>query len=253
MVRRGGWWMDVVATMPPPMDFLFKLIDTLRHLDKLQEFISQVGASAFLAVILIVIFCETGLVVLPLLPGDSLLFAVGTIGAGASPPYSLLVLGPAIMAAALCGDNVNYWLGRKLGPKVFSVEEGEGATTAAAKGWRAKLFNRKHLVRTQAFYDKYGTKTIILARFVPIVRTFAPFVAGIGQMPYPKFLLFSVLGAAAWVTSCLSAGYFLANVEFVKKHFEIVALAIVFISVLPMGVEFVRHRRASGKLGASGK
>lgn len=250
--------------MPPHMDFLSKLIDTLRHLDKLQGFIRDVGPNGFIVVILAIIFCETGLVVMPFLPGDSLLFAVGTVGAGENPPFNLLLLGPALVVAALVGDNVNYWLGRKIGPKVFSVEVEQHAAAAieghpggevsyaspgAARGLKAKLFNRKHLDRTQQFYDDYGAKTIILARFVPIVRTFAPFVAGIGKMSYGKFLAFSVAGATLWVTACLSAGYFLANVEFVKKHFEVVALAIVFISVIPMVVEFLKHR-AKSRAGA---
>ncbi|HEY7118620.1 MAG TPA: VTT domain-containing protein, partial [Tepidisphaeraceae bacterium] len=137
-----------------------------------------------------------------------------------------------LLAAVFLGDNTNYWIGRRLGPAVFRRED-------------SRLLNKKHLTRAHEFYEKYGAKTIILARFVPIVRTFAPFVAGIGKMSYPRFLAFSVLGAVLWVSICITAGYKLANIEFIRKHFDLVAVAIVIISVLPMVFEYLRARRES--------
>lgn len=197
----------------------------------------QAQPLVFFAVLFAIIFVETGLVVWPFLPGDSLLFFVGylTHHYGLNFPGVLALL----VTAALLGDNVNYAIGSWLGPRVFHYE----------KSW---LFNKKHLLRAQAFYDKYGTKTIILARFVPIVRTFAPFVAGVGKMPYRKFLAYSVGGAVGWVTLCLSAGYFFGGLDVVKNNFEVVMMAIVAVSVLPMLVEFVLawRKRAAAKTAA---
>jgi membrane-associated protein len=173
-----------------------------------------------------IIFCETGLVVTPFLPGDSLLFAVGAIAAGADSTLSMPLLFALMVVAAVVGDAVNYAIGYRLGPKVFKYEQ----------SW---FFNKKHLLRAQEFYEKYGSKTIILARFVPIVRTFAPFVAGIGKMRYPRFFLYNCVGAVAWVAICLGSGYAFGQVPWVKNNFELVVLAIVFISVLPMVVEFL--------------
>lgn len=213
------------------MEFFAHLYDTLRHLspEKLNEFMGYVGPGKLYAVLFLIIFCETGLVVLPFLPGDSLLFAIGAVGADASSPINLPLVAVMLVLAALTGDNTNYWIGRRIGPAVF-------------KGETSRLLNKKHLAHAQAFYEKYGTKTIILARFVPIIRTFAPLVAGIGKMGYARFLLFSVLGAILWVSVCITAGYLLGNVEFVKKHFEIVVLVIIVISVAPAVVEFLRAR-----------
>jgi len=161
--------------------------------------------------------------------GDSLIFAIGAIaGRGV---IELAAIGPLLVCAALMGDNVNYWLGRRVGPAVFTRES-------------SRLFNKKHLIKAHTFYEKYGSKTIILARFVPIVRTFAPFVAGIGRMNYARFLLFSVIGAVAWVSICLTGGYYLGSRPFFKQHFELVILAIIVISLLPMAWEVYRHRRA---------
>ena len=182
-----------------------------------------------------IIFCETGLVVTPFLPGDSLLFAVGALAAGDSSLSMTLLFGPAD-AAAVIGDAVNYAIGYRLGPKVFKYEN----------SW---FFNKKHLLRAQAFYEKYGSKTIILARFVPIVRTFAPFVAGIGKMRYARFFLYNCVGAVAWVAICLWSGYFFGAMEWVKQNFEVVVLAIVFVSVLPMVVEFLLAWRQRGRSG----
>ncbi len=188
----------------------------------------QAQPLTFFAVLFAIIFVETGLVIWPFLPGDSLLFFVGYL----VHQYALSFPGvlALLVAAALLGDNVNYGIGSWLGPRVFHYE----------KSW---LFNKKHLLRAQAFYDKYGAKTILLARFVPIVRTFAPFVAGVGKMPYRKFLAYSIGGAVGWVTVCLSAGYFFGGFEVVKRNFEVVVMAIVAVSLLPMAVEFVLARR----------
>ena len=214
------------------MEFFRKLFDLLRHLgadEKWQAFVDHIGVHSLYAVLFAIVFCETGLVVTPFLPGDSLIFAVGAVCA--RNVIDISVVAPLLVLAALCGDNVNYWLGRRLGPAVFKRES-------------SRLLNKKHLIKAHDFYEKYGSKTIILARFVPIVRTFAPFVAGIGKMNYGRFLLFSVVGAVLWVSICLSGGYFLGSRPFFKKHFELVIVAIVLISILPMVVEFIRARRA---------
>jgi membrane-associated protein len=212
-------------------EFFRRLFDLLRHLgedEKWRALVDYIGVHSLYAVLFLIVFCETGLVVTPFLPGDSLIFAIGTVAARGV--VDIWTVGPLLIAAALCGDNVNYWLGRRLGPAVFSRES-------------SRLLNKKHLTKAHDFYEKYGSKTIILARFVPIVRTFAPFVAGIGRMNYARFLIFSVVGAIAWVSSCLAAGYYLGSLPLFKKHFEMVILAIVVISVLPMAIELIRARR----------
>ncbi len=191
----------------------------------LHQMMSSMGLWFYL-LLFAIIFCETGLVVTPFLPGDSLLFAVGTLASAAESPLSMALLLSLLTAAAVIGDAINYAIGWRLGPKVFKYEQ----------SW---FFNKKHLLRAQAFYEKYGGKTIILARFVPIVRTFAPFVAGIGEMRYPRFFLYNCVGGAAWVAICLWSGYLFGQVSWVKEHFELVVVAIVFISVLPMIVEFL--------------
>jgi membrane-associated protein len=216
---------------------ILALFDFIRHIDKhLVQMCQTMGPTLYLALFAIV-FAETGLVVTPFLPGDSLLFAVGVLcamdpvrlglpadGFVPSLPIAMLVL----FAAAVLGDGVNYHVGKLLGPKVFNSE-------------KSRLLNKKHLIKTQLFYEKYGPKTIIIARFVPIVRTFAPFVAGIGQMQYRRFVLFNLIGAALWVGLITPLGYFFADTEIVKKHFELVVLAIIFLSVLPMLIEIGRE------------
>ena len=169
---------------------------------------------------------ETGLVVTPFLPGDSLLFAAGALAAKGM--FNVLGLYFLLIAAVFLGDNVNYWVGRLIGQKLFESNN--------------KLFKRKHLEKTQDFYAKYGTKAVILARFVPIVRTFAPFVAGIGKMPYLKFLTFSVIGSLLWNTLFIFGGYFLGNIPVMKANFEYVVLAIIFVSVIPIGVEIMKAK-----------
>jgi membrane-associated protein len=187
----------------------------------------------FYVVMFAVIFCETGLVVTPFLPGDSLLFALGALASTTTGP-SFGVLFVLLCAAAIIGDAVNYAIGYRLGPAVFRYE-------------KSRLFNKAHLLKAQAFYEKYGNVTIIVARFVPIVRTFAPFVAGIGKMEYHRFFLYNVVGAVGWVAVCLASGYWFGQIPWVKEHFEAVALGIVVVSVLPIVVEAVlvwRRKRA---------
>jgi membrane-associated protein len=213
------------------MELVAFLWDLLVHLDKhLAALLQQYGAWIY-ALLFVIVFCETGLVVTPFLPGDSLLFVAGALWAAAGMDARLLAA--TIIVAALCGDNVNYWTGRFLGPQVFRWEG-------------SRFFNRKALEKTHAYYERFGGRTIIIARFVPLVRTFAPFVAGVGTMPYPRFLAFSVAGALAWVISLVAAGYFFGNVPLVKDNLAIVIMAIVALSVAPMAIEFLRLRlRAS--------
>jgi membrane-associated protein len=184
------------------------------------------------ALLFVIVFCETGLVVTPILPGDSLLFAIGAVAADAQSTLSLPLLIGLLTLAAVLGDAVNYAIGKTLGPKVFRYEQ----------SW---FFNKKHLLKAQAFYEKYGGVTIILARFMPIVRTFAPFVAGIGVMRYPRFFAYNVVGAVAWVLVCVLSGVWFGKLEFVKQHFELVLVAIVLISVMPMVVELLLAWRRS--------
>ena len=216
------------------MEFFRKLIFTIFHLSPqhLNNFTAYVGPYKLYAVLFLIIFAETGLVVTPFLPGDSLLFALGAISAHEQSPINLPLISVLLIIAAVLGDAVNYWIGHRLGPKVFTREN-------------SRLLNKKHLLRAQEFYEKYGGKTIILARFVPIVRTFAPFVAGIGNMGYARFFLYNVVGAIAWVLICVWAGYFFGTWSFVQKRFELVIVAIVIISCLPMAIEFLRARRAA--------
>jgi len=207
-----------------------EFIDVFLHLDKhLNEWAGMLGPWLYVVLFLIV-FCETGLVVTPFLPGDSLLFAVGALTSVPESPLSLPLMFATLFIAAVLGDAVNYAIGKRLGPRVFTSET----------SW---LLNKEHLVRTQHFYEKYGGKTIILARFMPIVRTFAPFVAGIGTMNYSKFAVFNVTGAFLWVSSFLVGGYLFGGVPIVKDNFHTVIVAIVIISVLPPIFEFIRARR----------
>jgi membrane-associated protein len=206
------------------MDLLWQALDWVRNLNvNLNALADQLGMW-FYVVMFAIIFAETGLVVTPFLPGDSLLFALGAMLALPTSNLSLPAMLGVLALAAILGDAVNYTLGYWFGPAVFR----------SRSSW---LFNVKHLQRAQEFYEKYGPKTIILARFVPIVRTFAPFVAGIGKMNYPKFALYNVLGGLLWVLACTLAGVAFGNITWVKEHFEVVVVAIVIISVLPMAIE----------------
>ena len=219
------------------MELINYLIDFVLHLDRhLVELVTQYGAWTY-AILFLIIFCETGLVVTPFLPGDSLLFAVGALAAtGALDVFWVTVL---LTVAAILGDTVNYWAGYAVGPKVFA---GEGT----------RLLKRKHLERTHEFYEKYGGKTIIIARFVPIVRTFAPFVAGIGRMTYAKFLLYNVVGGIVWIVLLTYAGYFFGNLPVVKRNFTLVIFAIIFISVLPAVIEYLRNNPRMTRIGRIG-
>ncbi len=204
--------------------------DVITHLDDhLKKWTGPDGVGNWTYLILFgVIFAETGLVVAPILPGDSLLFAIGATCAIEGSPLSVELIIPLLIVAAVLGDAVNYSIGKALGPKVFRSEG----------SW---LLNKKHLLKTQAFYEKYGGKTIIIARFVPIVRTFAPFVAGIGTMSYRRFFMFNVVGAVAWVGLLVPAGYIFGRTEFVQKQFHYVIFGIIFLSVLPAAIEILRE------------
>jgi membrane-associated protein len=209
------------------MDLVHWFVDFFLHLDHhLAEVIQAYGTWTY-ALLLAIVFLETGLVVTPFLPGDSLLFAAGSFAAlGALDVSFLFVL---LSLAAVLGDSVNYAIGHFLGPKVFHYE-------------RSRFFNPDHLRRTHEFYEQYGGKTIIIARFIPIVRTFAPFVAGIGAMSYPRFLAYNVFGGVLWVSVCLFAGFFFGNLPFVRRNFSLVIVVIIVLSVLPALVEYLRHR-----------
>ncbi|MGE0133091.1 MAG: DedA family protein [Blastocatellales bacterium] len=210
------------------MELIKNFIDILLHLDThLVELVSRYGTFSY-AILFAIIFCETGLVVTPFLPGDSLLFAIGALSAkGALNVYTVALL---LMLAAILGDSTNYWIGYFVGPKVFRSES-------------SRWLNRTHLERTNAFYEKYGVKTVVIARFMPIVRTFAPFVAGIGRMYYPRFLFFSVMGSILWIGLFVAAGYLFGNIPVVKRNFTLVVLAIIFVSILPALIEAWRARR----------
>ena len=210
------------------MDLLPRIIDLFLHLDThLGQLISQYGTWTHLILFLIV-FCETGLVVTPFLPGDSLLFAAGTFAALGALDLWLVVL--LLIIAAIAGDTVNYWIGAYIGPRAFRGD--------------IRFLRKEYLDRTHAFYEKHGGKTIILARFVPIIRTFAPFVAGVGAMSYPKFIVYNVAGAVLWVGLFVVGGYFFGNIPVVRENFTLVILAIIAISVLPIAVEALRARRS---------
>jgi membrane-associated protein len=209
------------------VELLTSFVDIVLHLDRhLQWLVANYGPWIY-AILFAIVFCETGLVVTPFLPGDSLLFVAGTIAA-AGDMY-IHGLFAALATASFLGDNTNYWIGRYVGPRVFTREG-------------SRLLNPEHLARTQRFYDRYGAKTVFFARFVPIIRTFAPFVAGIGHMQYPRFLIFSFSGSIAWVGSLAYAGYYFGNVPMVKQNLTLVIVVIVLVSILPGVVEYFRHR-----------
>ena len=206
-----------------------ELIDLFLHLDKhLGEVIQNYGVWTY-TILFLIVFCETGLVVTPILPGDSLLFAAGAFAARGSLDLSILIL--LLLIAAILGDAVNYHIGRMIGPKVFEKKD-------------SKIFRQEYLEKTQKFYERYGGKTIVIARFVPIIRTFAPFLAGVGQMGYAKFALYNITGAVIWILSLTLAGYFFSELPFVKNNFSLVVLAIIVLSILPAVVEFVRAQRS---------
>jgi membrane-associated protein len=210
------------------MEFISQAIDVILHLDKyLSALIQDYGLWTY-AILFIIIFLETGFVVTPFLPGDSLLFAAGTFAA--SGDLNVWWLFFILSAAAVIGDTVNYWIGHFIGPKVFTRE-------------KSRFFKKEYLERTHRFYEKYGAETIIIARFVPIIRSFAPFVAGIGSMTYWKFISYNVFGGVGWVAIFVFGGYFFGNIPLVRKNFSLVIIAIIIISTIPAAVEFFRHRR----------
>ncbi len=202
-----------------------QLIEFILHVDQhLIEFVQNYGVWVY-AILFLIIFVETGLVVMPLLPGDSLLFAAGAIAAtGAMDPVLLSVL---LFVAAVMGDSLNYQIGHYIGPRVFNMN--------------LRFIKRDHLLKTQAFFEKHGGKTIIFARFMPIIRTFAPFIAGVGSMKYSRFLMFNVVGGAAWILSFIWLGYFFGNLPVVKDNFTYMIFAIIGVSLMPAVIEFVRH------------
>ena len=211
------------------MEFITQLVDIFLHLDVyLNAWAASAGAWLYVGIFM-VIFCETGLVITPFLPGDSLLFACGALAASDQSGINLVIFIPVVFIAAALGDFCNYEIGKWVGPKVFTQEH-------------SRFLNKNHLLKAHAFYEKYGGKTIILARFIPIIRTFAPFVAGIGKMTYTHFASYNLIGAAAWVLLFVLGGYFFADLPIVKTHFHIVIVAIIFISCLPPVIEYWRER-----------
>lgn len=211
------------------MEFIKYIIDLFLHLDvHLNDIIITYGTLTYV-MLFVVIFAETGFVFTPFLPGDSLLFAAGTFAARGSLNENYLFF--ALAGAAILGDTVNYWIGHFIGPKIFH-------------NTNVRFLKKEYLDRTHRFYEKYGGKTIIIARFIPIIRTFAPFVAGIGSMTYSRFIVYNIIGGAAWVALFLYGGFYFGNIETVKNHFSIVVLTIIFISILPAIIELLRHKFA---------
>jgi membrane-associated protein len=209
------------------MELIKDFLDILLHLDKYLDSVIKSYGSLTYGVLFLVVFCETGLVVTPILPGDSLLFAVGAFSAIGSLDLGLVIV--LLCIAAIAGDTVNYWIGYTVGPRVFTKE-------------KSFFFNKEYLERTHLFYQKYGGKTIIIARFIPIIRTFAPFVAGIGRMTYIRFILYNIVGGIVWVLGLVLAGYFFGNIPLVKNNFSLIILAIIVISVMPIITGLMRKR-----------
>lgn len=209
------------------MEILASFIDIVLHLDQHLVWLVQNYGTLVYLVLFLIIFCETGLVVMPFLPGDSLLFVSGAIAA--SGAMEVQILAGLLMLAAFLGDNTNYWIGRYLGPRIFSKTD-------------SRILNRAHLDKTRGFYEKHGGKTVIFARFLPVVRTFAPFVAGVGHMSYLHFLLFSAFGSIFWISFFVFGGYFFGNVPFIKNNLMLFILGIIVLSILPGVIQFIRSR-----------
>ncbi len=241
---------------PAQANWIAKFFDFILHLDKyIHLLIQDFGVWSYF-ILFVIIFCETGLVVTPFLPGDSLLFACGAFAAHGALKVGWLYI--ILAAAAVIGDTVNYWIGYFIGPKIFrlgtessAAPETAGTPGTDARGGKPGFFGKitravakkEYLERTHKFYEKYGGETIIIARFVPIVRTFAPFVAGIGKMTYWRFISYNIIGGVGWVAIFVFGGYFFGNIPFVKKNFTLIIIAIIFISVLPAVIEIIRHKR----------
>jgi membrane-associated protein len=209
------------------MDLVHMFIDYFLHLDRHLNVVIQMYGMWTYLILFLIVFCETGLVVTPILPGDSLLFAAGTFAASGALQVEPLFL--LLSIAAIGGDTVNYWAGHFVGPKIFEQE-------------KIRFMKKEYLDRTHEFYERHGGKTIILARFIPIIRTFAPFVAGVGRMTYLHFISYNVVGGVAWIGLFVLGGYFFGNISAVKENFTLVILAIIFISILPGIIEFARQR-----------
>jgi membrane-associated protein len=223
---------------------MHQLLDIFLNLNaNLDQFVLDHGAWVY-ALLFAIIFAETGLVILPFLPGDSLLFAAGAIAARGSMNVWILVF--SLIIAGVLGDAVNYHIGRYLGPKVFA-KKAEGTQRTLLD----RLLNRKHLEKASAFFEKHGGKAVVMARFIPIVRTFVPFVAGAGAMNYSRFVVYNVIGAVAWVGICIGAGYAFGNIEVVKKNFELVIVGIVIVSLIPMAIEILNARRKGSSHSAA--
>jgi membrane-associated protein len=211
------------------MELLKKLLDIVLHLDThLNDLVKEYGVWVYL-ILFIIIFCETGLIVTPFLPGDSLLFAVGAIAAVENSALNVFAISGLLLAAAILGNTVNYSVGRFAGHKLLARFP--------------RLIRPEHMAKTHAFFERYGGKTIVITRFVPIVRTLAPFVAGVGEMSYPRFMWYNVMGGALWILLLIPAGYFFGNIPIIKRNFSAVILLIVFVSILPAIIEFWRERR----------
>ena len=209
------------------MELIRQLLDILLHLDRhLDTIIQQYGVWTYL-ILFLIIFCETGLVVTPILPGDSLLFAVGTFAARGALDLALVLL--LLSVAAVAGDTVNYAIGYRVGPRIFRKEG-------------VRFLNREYLDRTHRFYERHGAKTIVIARFVPIIRTFAPFVAGVGEMSYARFVTYNVAGGVGWIAALVLGGYLFGNIPVVRQNFTLVIFAIIVLSILPGVIEFLRQR-----------
>ncbi|MGL4208344.1 MAG: DedA family protein [Candidatus Adiutrix sp.] len=218
--------MEIFASF---FEFIVFIVDFIIHIDvHLEQIVSKYGWQTYL-ILFIIIFWETGVVIWPFLPGDSLLFAAGSLAALPNTPLDPLYLFFLLSTAAILGDTVNYWIGSFIGPKAFKHD--------------GRFLKKKYLEKTENFYAKYGARTIIIARFVPIVRTFAPFVAGIGKMQYRRFLIYNVVGAIVWNATFITAGYFFGSLNFVKNNFSLVILVIIFLSCLPIVIELIRARK----------
>lgn len=210
-----------------------EIINSLLHLDEYLAMLINIFGPFTYVLLFIIIFAETGLVATPFLPGDSLIFATGTLAGGNY--LNIFIAYITLLTAAILGDTVNYWIGYHLGSRAFAREN-------------SRIFKKEYLEKTSNFYKKHGGKTIILARFVPIVRTFAPFVAGVGKMHYRTFIFYNLIGGFIWVTSLIFAGYFFGQTEIVKKNFEYIVIGIVLISILPMVIEFIKHKLSSKEI-----
>lgn len=213
------------------MQFISHIFELIIHLDvHISEIVNHFGALAYL-ILFGIIFCETGLFMAPFLPGDSLIFVVGALSAAGT--MNLWILTVTLVAAAIIGDTVNYHIGKYLGPKIFQKQN-------------VKLLNKKHLERAHRFYERHGGKTVIIARFIPVIRTFAPFVAGMGSMSYGRFILYNIVGGVLWVSVCIFSGFLFGNIPVVKDNFTLVVLAIIFISLLPVFISWLLNNKKSG-------